>query len=187
MNTVITTIDERCKDCFLKTYQRLFHTFDVDPVQRQTFHDFFQKTVRSFQHLTSPEIQRLLNREFCRMVRVDDLFAKEKAQSNAIALALYDEWKPKVLASNNPFDLALRLSIAGNIMDYGANNNFDLHQTIQKVLQATFAIDHSKLLYDKIKKAQKILYLGDNAGEIVFDKLFIETCLFDKQVYFAVK
>jgi hypothetical protein len=161
--------------------------FDVDPAQRQTFHNFFQQTVKSFQHLTSPEIQRILNNEFCRLVKVDDLFAKEKAQSNAIALALYDEWKPKVLASNNPFDLALRLSIAGNIMDYGANNSFDLQQTVQKVLQATFAIDHSKLLYNKIKKAQNILYLGDNAGEIVFDKLFIETCLTNKQIYFAVK
>jgi len=68
----------------------------------------------------------------------------------------------------------LRLSIAGNIIDFGANDNFNLLGTLDRVLSNDFAIDHSGSLREKIEKAKTILYLGDNAGEIVFDKYFIQ-------------
>jgi hypothetical protein len=71
-------------------------------------------------------------------------------------------------------------------MDYGANQVFDVHKTITKVLSSDFAIDHSIILKQRIKEAKRILYLGDNAGEIVFDKLFIETIMHPDLV-FAVK
>ena len=48
-------------------------------------------------------------------------------------------------------------------------------QQSKKLLNSEFAIDHSKQLKKAIEKAETVLYLGDNAGEIVFDKLFIET------------
>jgi hypothetical protein len=79
-----------------------------------------------------------------------------------------------VLTSPDSFDMALRLAIAGNIMDYGAANSFDIHETIEHVLSVKFAIDKTKQLKQRISQAKSILYLGDNAGEIVFDKLFIE-------------
>lgn len=182
----ITTIDIRCKSCFLKTYQRLFRKFNVKESDQELFLSVFQKVFDEKNLDSHPEIQRELNHAFCNMLKIDDPFAEEKAHSNRIALELYKQWRPKVLAADNPFDLALRLSIAGNIMDYGANNSFDVHETIEKVLKTTFAIDHSGLLRSKIEKAKRILYLGDNAGEIVFDKLFIETIMHN-EVFYAVK
>ncbi len=179
-------LDKRCKSCFLNTYQRLFEKFNVGEVQRQKFIAFFEETINNHKYLSSPEIQRELNNEFCRIINVSNPFEEEKINSNAIALELYKEWKLKVLSSGDPFNLALRLAIAGNIMDYGANNSFDVHATINEVIKATLAIDHSKLLKNRIKKAKRILYLGDNAGEIVFDKLFIETMMHNDITY-AVK
>ena len=187
MGTVNTklnvSIDERCKSCFLNTYQCLFEKYNVDIVQSQEFISSYQETIIKDKHLSTPEIQRELNRAFCRIINVSDPFKEEKISSNGIALELYKEWKTKVLSSDDSFDLALRLAIAGNIMDYGANNSFDLHKTIQSVLEASYAIDHSALLKKKIQKAKSILCLGDNAGEIVFDKLFIETMMPNNIIY----
>lgn len=182
----ITTIDNRCVQCFLKTYQRLFKKFDVKNAEQGLFLSAFQRIINENQNASHPEIQRELNRAFYQIMKVRDPFAEEKALSNRIALKLYEQWKPKVLSADIPFDLALRLSIAGNIMDYGANNSFDVHKTIENVLHASFAIDHSELLKNKIQKAKRIMYLGDNAGEIVFDKLFIET-IKHPEVFYAVK
>ncbi len=179
-------LDDRCKSCFFNTYQRLFDKFNVGIVQRQKFLAFYEETINNHNHLSSPEIQRELNNMFCRSINVSNPFEEEKINSNAIALELYKEWKPKVLSSRDPFDLALRLAIAGNIMDYGANNSFDVHETINTVLKASFATDDSKLLRNKINKANKILFIGDNAGEIVFDKLFIET-IKQQNVIYVVK
>jgi len=182
----ITTIDNRCVQCFLKTYRRLFKKFDVKNAEQELFLSAFQRIINENQNASHPEIQRELNRIFYKIMKVRDPFVEEKALSNRIALKFYDQWKPKVLSADKPFDLALRLSIAGNIMDYGANNCFDVHKTIENVLHASFAIDHSELLKNKIQKAKRIMYLGDNAGEIVFDKLFIET-IKHPEVFYAVK
>jgi len=179
-------VDERCKACFIKTYQRLFDKFNIGIDQRQNFITLYWEILNKNKHLSSPEIQRELSIAFCNITNIVDPFEKDKYNSNAIALELYLKWKPKVLSSLNSFDLALRLAIAGNIMDYGANNSFDINDTINTVLKASFAINHSILLNNKIKEVQKILYLGDNAGEIVFDKLFIETIMHSNVTY-AVK
>lgn len=183
---IITIIDYRCVSCFLKTYRRLFEKFNVSRDDQELFLVAFRKILEGKPNVSHPIIQAELNRAFCQILKADDPFACEKQHSNRMALTLYEQWKPKVLASDNPFDLALRLSIAGNIMDYGANNHFDVHDTIDKVLNTSFAIDHSELLKYKIEKAKRILFLGDNAGEIVFDKLFIET-IKHSEVYYAVK
>jgi len=179
-------LDERCKSCFDKTYKRLLEKFNAGMEQNEEFNRCFQEIILNEEQLSSPAIQGKLSEEFCRIINLTDPFKEEKAHSNQIAISLYKRWKPKVLSSVNPFDLALRLSIAGNIMDYGANNRFDVNETIKSVLKASYAINHSTLLKNHIGKAKSILYLGDNAGEIVFDKLFIETISHPK-VYYAVK
>jgi uncharacterized protein with ATP-grasp and redox domains len=136
--------------------------------------------------LTTPELQRKLSIKFSSISGIDDPFTEEKAMSNRLASELYLEWKPLVTESDHPFELALRLSIAANNMDYGASNSFDIYQTIKCVTTVDFAIDHTNLLKQQISRAKKILYLADNAGEIVFDKLFLET-IGHPDVTFAVR
>lgn len=178
-------MDHRCIQCFEKTYTRLMDRFPLSPSQEIVFAEFFILQMKKIGELSSPEIQRNLFYKLRELTGIFDMYADEKRESNEKALALYDEWQPKVKDSDDPFMLALRLSIAGNIMDYGANIRFNVDETIQQVLSADFAIDHSEKLREKIAAAEKILYLGDNAGEIVFDRLFIEQL--GKKVVFAVK
>lgn len=178
-------MDRRCIHCFEKSYTRLMEWFPLNPGQEIMFKEFFTKQMQKIDILSTPEIQRNLFHRLSEYTGIIDMYADEKRESNKKALALYENWQPKVKASNDPFILALRLAIAGNIMDYGANISFDIDATIDRVLTADFAIDHSKNLRKAVEKANKILYLGNNAGEIVFDKLFIEQ--FDKKVIFAVK
>jgi uncharacterized protein with ATP-grasp and redox domains len=164
-------------DCQFKTFEKLLDTHKVNYQQRQDFFGFYNLTMGRKYNLTMPEIHRELNDEFCRITGVSDIYLEEKQISNKIALELYHQLKPDVLISSDPFNMALRLSIAGNIMDYGALTDFDIHKTIDKVLNSDFAIDHSIQLKQAIQKAKKIVYLGDNAGEIVFDKMLIELML----------
>lgn len=107
-------------------------------------------------------------------LKIGDLFKEEKEAANQKLLRLENELRNKIIESSNPFDTALRMSIAGNIMDSVASPGKDIISTIDYVLSSHFAIDHSKQLFERINKAKTILYLGDNAGEIVTDKLFIE-------------
>ncbi|MFH2143543.1 MAG: ARMT1-like domain-containing protein [Bacteroidota bacterium] len=178
--------DLRCIDCFKKTYERLLDKFLFSSSQKTEFSKYFNSLMAKDRYLPSQELQRKLQHKLCLITGVDDLFIEEKKQCNQIALDLYKYWQPKVIQSENPFEMALRLSIAGNIMDYGASQSFNIQETIENVLHADFAIDHKSLLKQRINSAKEILYLGDNAGEIVFDKLFIEI-LMHKNITYAVK
>ena len=91
-----------------------------------------------------------------------------------------------ILNSKDPFNTALRLAIAGNIIDFAVSSTFDLKPTIDKVMSVGFTIDHSLQLKDALSKAKTVLYLGDNAGEIVFDKLLIEHIM-HPNLYYAVR
>lgn len=177
-------IDNRCYECVCNLYERLFSMYPVSLTQKKFFYVWMKKFMDEKGYmLIIPEMQCDFNRRFCEMVSNPDPFAEQKEKSNQIAMSLYVKWKPIVLSDKNPIDLALRLSIAGNIMDYGSSNSFNIFQTIKNALNSNFAIDHSLLLKEKINKANHILFLGDNAGEIVFDKLFIETIMHHNITY----
>ncbi len=134
----------------------------------------------------SPEITRNILARLTESSEVIDPYKQEKNQSNHEMLERYDEFKSMVETSANPFETALRLAIAGNIIDFGPNHQFDVEKTIKQVLASDFAINHSKKLQKAIGQAKNILYLGDNCGEIVLDRLFLET-IQHPNVWFAVR
>ena len=179
-------VDGRCMACQFEAFERLLNKNNVPYAQRQEFFGFYNLTMGRSATLTMPEIYQKLNKEFRRLTNIDDLYFEEKKHSNKVAKVLYDEWRPKISSTKDAFTSALKLSIAGNIMDYGASCDFDVHETINKVMTSEFTIDHSLELKKQIKTAKNILYLGDNTGEIVFDKLFIETIQHDN-LTFAVR
>jgi uncharacterized protein with ATP-grasp and redox domains len=168
-------LDQRCKSCFERTYQTLLAKHATNESQRIAFNNYFEQVMSNSDGLSTPEVQRLLQHKLQEITAIDDFYSKEKWQSNEVALALYPLWKQRVEHASDPFNLAARLAIAGNIMDYGANHTFDVEETINEVITKPLSIDHSNKLKEKIAQAKSILYLGDNAGEIVFDRLFLET------------
>ena len=98
-----------------------------------------------------------------------DYYVEAKKRSNKYILNMYDELSQIISSSEDSFDTALRLAIAGNIIDFGAQHNFSdemIHSKIDKVLVAD-GID-SAMLKEKIEKAENILYVGDNAGRGCF-------------------
>jgi uncharacterized protein with ATP-grasp and redox domains len=179
-------VDDRCKECQYNSFDRLLHKVQAAEKQRQDFFTFYNHTIAQSASLTMAQIYTELNHEFCKITGISNPYASEKKESNISTLKLYKDLRIKVLESPNPFGMALRLSIAGNIMDYGASGSFEVEPTIHRVLESDFAIDHSIELEKRIKSSTKILYLGDNAGEIVFDKLFIEMIM-HPHLTFAVR
>jgi uncharacterized protein with ATP-grasp and redox domains len=121
---------------------------------------------------------------------VEDPYKEVKKRYNDIALNLYPEIKRSVEDSEEPLLTSVRFAIAGNIIDFGANSKFDLDKTISEVLEEEFAIFDCSELTTILENANTMAYLADNTGEIVFDKILLETIL-DRykieKILFAVK
>ena len=118
----------------------------------------------------------------------NDPYKKVKADFNRYALKLYPECKKVVERSSFPFETAVRFAAAGNAIDFGALaevgqpdiDDFTAHSLSEPLFGSWEA------LWEAARSAETILYLGDNAGEIVFDRLLIEQLPMDK-VTLAVK
>ncbi len=116
----------------------------------------------------------------------DDPYREIKEHFNKVAMEVYPDLKEKVKDSAKPFDTAVRLAIAGNIIDFGMRNKKDdirLFDTIKDTLRRDFAINHINELRKAVADASRILYIGDNAGETVFDRLLIEEMPVEKITY----
>lgn len=129
---------------------------------------------------TPPEMARKVHRIVRELTKEKDPYEGVKKESNDLVLKMYPELKGKIEKSEDPLRTAIRLAIAGNIIDFGALQKFDLKKTIKEVLKKEFAIDDYEKLKEKMMDAKTLLYFADNAGEIGFDRLLVETMLKEK-------
>ena len=134
---------------------------------------------------TPPEIGDLIHRIVREETGADDPYRAGKAESTRQALALYPYLKGLVEDSVDHLDMAVRLAIAGNIIDLGLGTDYDLSESVERVVSQNFAIDDNLALREALGRAKWVLYLGDNAGETVFDRVLIETL--DVPVTYIVK
>lgn len=175
-------IDSHCKQCFLNGFHRLLAKYKLSSSKELLLRNYFNE-ISCDNTLISPLLQQQIKQKFVKLSGIEDPYIEEKESSNKLAMELVQQIKQNILQLDENFDTLVRLAIAGNIMDYAAFDSFDLDSTVNKALNIDLAIDHTDMLLKNIKSANLILYLGDNAGEIVFDKLFIDNCLKDKVVY----
>ena len=105
---------------------------------------------------------------------VYDPYKDLKRASNDEALAMLNEVKSLIASHEDSLRAAVKVAIAGNIIDFVAVETYDLRATIEKVMKQEPAIDDYSRLRGEVLSAETLLYFADNAGEIVFDKLLVE-------------
>lgn len=123
---------------------------------------------------TPPQIGDMLYKEIRKIAGNDDVYAKLKKQSINEAITLYPQLKEFVSSSANPLLTAVRIAIAGNVIDLAINKNVNINEELHKILNQDFAIFDFYEFAEYLGNSKSILYLGDNAGESVFDKVLIE-------------
>jgi uncharacterized protein with ATP-grasp and redox domains len=117
-----------------------------------------------------------------------DPFKAIKSEYNQIALRLYPSLKTIVRESSDPLLTSTRLAIAGNVIDFGIFTSIDIEGTVEHSLNSQLTVDEHIDFRNAVGASGEILYITDNAGEIVFDRLLVEELMsFGKNVIVAVK
>lgn len=117
-----------------------------------------------------------------------DPYLEQKDRFDRMAMGMEEEYREKIRRAANPLETAVKLAIAGNIIDFGIGLVGDghLHEAIEHALATAIDPRIMKRFEREARGARDILYLADNTGEIVFDKLLIEL-LGPEKVTLAVK
>ena len=134
---------------------------------------------------TPPETGEIIYRKVREITGVTDPYKEVKKANIEEALSLYPELKKIVEESENSLLTAIRIAIAGNVIDLGVNKKFNLVEDVRKILKQDFAILDFEKFEKQLKITDSVLYLGDNAGESVFDKILIEEL--NKPVTYVVR
>lgn len=156
-----------------------------DRVQLRIMQRVLQKLISQDMDAPPPVMARHIQQAVSEITGVDDPYKAVKQKYNRFALSIYDDLKSVVDRSGDPFDTAARLAIAGNIIDFGAASvvtRKDILKTVEDSLSNRLEGD-AGLLKEKAGQAGRILWLADNAGEIVFDKLLLGQMDRSKVVY----
>ena len=123
---------------------------------------------------TPPESGKVIYQKVSEITGISDPYKEIKGESTEKALTLYPSLKDEVKKGKDPLLTAIRIAIAGNVIDFGANSNFNIEQEIYEILRKDFAICDYEKFKAELNESNEILYIGDNAGECVFDRILIE-------------
>ena len=126
--------------------------------------------------ITSPEVIEPIMKKIMTAVGNNDPFSAEKEKQNQKMLALYPELQRMVKTAEHPLRTAAHLAGLGNAIDVMMTGNAaDIQKIIKEPPTYPPQTNLFEILEKRITNSNRILYFGDNAGEIVLDRLFIET------------
>ena len=118
-----------------------------------------------------------LYRSIAEISGCEDPYFRKKKQANQQALKIAPGLRQEIRGTDHELWSAVRIAIAGNIIDYGAFETFDIEAALERSRSEKLAVDHfaefARAL-SRLAKGSKLLYLTDNCGEIVYDSLLIE-------------
>jgi len=168
-----------CIPCILTMTMKAIRKLSLsDMAEKDLFSEIL--TIPGLQGLdwnkTSPDIIETVMTLITKTVHEPDPFLSEKTSLNTQALKLLPFLETLVAESEDPLYTAAKIAILGNSMDVMVPEGLSsLEKFILEKIKTPLSKDDFDRFCRLLSKAGKILYFTDNAGEIVFDRLFIQT------------
>ena len=183
-------ISYECGPCFLRqAREALDLSTDDENVKMQVMEEIFKFLSTTFKagtnsNSTGSSMHKILKQKTGCM----DPYYKEKVEGNEIALKYLPEVK-KILDADDSLENYVKIAIIGNILDFGAFTlDDDIEGVIKSSLKKDLAVKDIEEFENSLKTHDKVLYLVDNTGEIVFDKLLLAKLKeYDLDITIAVK
>lgn len=169
-------IDEACVGCIINQSIKVANAIKASP----SLHNELTSTVESMSSDFSfsdspPEIAADVYEKMALIANKYDLYDEVKEHSTQKALSFVPFLKEKISSSQNKLLTATKIAVAGNVIDLAAEVEFDLHEELEMIFDTHFSHNDFDMLKENLTKAKRVLVIGDNVGEHIFDYIFIET------------
>ena len=176
-----------CLPCFVRHTIEVMRSFTVESaLADEMVRDVIRQMAEVDFALTPPEFAAEVHAMIRSRLGIADPYLQIKRDANRFAARLLPELEKRLEKSTDRQRQALLYSIAGNIIDSGVSAvtpDSEVMESIEMAENERPAIDHSEMLLRELRRAEKIVILGDNAGEIYFDRLFLQELKKDNITY----
>jgi damage-control phosphatase, subfamily I len=174
----VTVLNFKCTECTKNKADYLLEMFEKDEENRMLLREEVRKIVGASPiYETSPNLNARVMRFLKARLELGDIYYGIKKEYNKFLLTLEEEILSKIYKSEDRLLTALKYAMTGNFIDFGAMNAVDkdeLSRLINDSPAQPIDQKHYEEFKEDLERAKKIVYLADNAGEIVFDKVFIK-------------
>ena len=172
-------LDSQCILCLLKRHSETAAKYgdeaQVTAFTRDLMHTICAGPAHMSAPFYTPAITKLFTEHFG---LADDRFAEEKEVSNRFALERFDRITGMVRAAEDPLYAGLQAAILGNYIDFSALQGEVSFEKLDEMLSLLHTIEVDRAVFGQLRsdleKGKALLYLTDNAGEIVFDRVWLE-------------
>lgn len=168
-------VSYECGPCFLRqAREALDLSTDDETLKMEIMGEIFKYLSENFKKGTnSNSTGSTMHNLIKERTGCTDPYYKEKIEGNEIALKYLPDVK-RILEEDDSLENYVKIAIIGNILDFGAFTlDDDIESVIKKSLEKELTIKDIEEFEKSLKENDKVLYLVDNTGEIVFDKLLL--------------
>ncbi len=172
-----------CLSCLFNQALKVTKLLNLDDAtSKKVFDKTAQVLIDHDMSSTPPQIAKDIYQSISHVTGYEDPVALAKEHATRMALEIDTSFIHTIPD-------AIKMSVIGNVIDFGSQEQFDLDEMIQYHLHKAFAIDHTLDFIEELKHAREMVILGDNVGEHIFDKLLIETIKkhYDITVHYFVR
>ncbi|HPP87442.1 MAG TPA: ARMT1-like domain-containing protein, partial [bacterium] len=180
-----------CYCCFINQALKLARESKIsEQTQKKLIDEVLKILLKIPADAPPPLIAEIITKLIYKYTKVKDPYKTAKHNSNIEALKLYPHLKKILASSKNKLFTGLKIAAFGNIIDYAIVENLNIVNELKNFEKLKVSFKKYNEFSQKIKKAKTLLIIGDNAGEIVFDKVLIEYLLKkykNLKIYYSVR
>ena len=180
-----------CLPCFLRQALEAARMVTQDErIQRKVLNSVLSILSNISTQASPPEIAHLVHLRVKSITGNFDPYREIKKKQNEMALQYESTLSSQIAEMSDPLKAAVMFSAVGNAIDLAPSCSIqDIYKRYMEMISRGFAWDDYELFLKKLARSKTLLYLGDNAGEIVWDKILIEEILksFNLEITYAVR
>lgn len=171
-------LNPECVECLKKK-----HLYDYpDDITDNAKEEYTKRVIDIIDNATpetsAPELVEKIEALRHETFGVSKDFSHIKRHFNGLILSMEKEIEKNIKKSSDPLETAVKYAMMGNYIDFGAMDKVDedkLLSLIDEALDISVAKDEFLKFREELGKAENIVYITDNCGEVVFDKLLMKT------------
>ena len=164
-----------CGACILRQVKEVIDLSTEDEgLKFELMQNCIMIMAENFENSQPNELATLVNQYIKQKTKCEDAYFRQKEISSKIALSILPNVK-EIIKTDDSLETYVKAAIVGNIMDFGAFDvNTDFRALIIDNLGKNLSINDIGEFERALHDHDDVLYIVDNAGEIVFDRLLIE-------------
>jgi len=168
-------IDEACVTCIINQSAKVADAINADKVLSEKLTSTVEELSRDFSYQNNPpEIASYVYEKMAEIANKKDLYDEIKELSTKKALSFVALLKTRLSTCQDKLLTATKIAVAGNVIDLAAAVEFDLEEELEKVFHTDFAHNNFDEFENELSHAKRVVILGDNVGEHIFDYMFVE-------------